>query len=218
MWLFFIYGLFFVFSLKNANNMKKLGLLTFVVMAGFAVNAQSTNFGIKGGLNLATWSNNNSGVGYQNRAAYNAGLFAQVHVSPQLAIQPEVVYSSQGTKYTVANQEHNLALNYVNIPVMIQAMVGRGFFAEAGPQLGFLTGTADKVNDVETNYFTTSDFKKTDVAVGFGVGYSGLSGLGLGARYNLGLTNINNVGNNSIKNNVLQIDLTYKFSGAGRRY
>jgi len=196
--------------------MKKISLFTFLVMAGFAVQAQNADFGLKGGLNLATWSNNNSGVGYQNRAGFNAGLFAQVHVSPQLAIQPEVVYSSQGTKYTVANQEHNLALNYVNIPVMIQAMVGRGFLAEAGPQLGFLTSTNDKVNGVETGFFNTSDFKKTDVALGFGLGYSGMSGVGIGARYNLGLTNINNTGSNSIKNNVLQIDLTYKFSG--RRY
>lgn len=198
--------------------MKKISLLTFVVMAALAVQAQTASFGIKGGLNLASWSNNNSGVGYQNRIGFNGGLFAHIPAGYNLAIQPEVVYSSQGTKYTLGNTEHDLKLNYVNIPVMVQAMVGRGFYAEAGPQIGFLTGTADKVQNVETGYFTTSDFKNTDVAVGFGVGYSGTSGLGVGARYNLGLTNINNAGANNIKNNTLQIDLTLKLGGSGRRY
>ena len=106
-----------------------MSLLAIVVMASFVAFAQSADFGLKGGLNLATWSNNNNSVGYQNRAGFNAGAFAQIRVSPQIAIQPEVVYSSQGTKYTLANQEHNLALNYVNIPVMLQALVGGGLYA-----------------------------------------------------------------------------------------
>lgn len=198
--------------------MKKISLLTFLVMAGFAMQAQNVNLGLKGGLNLSTWSNNNSGVGYKNRPGFHAGLTAQVNVNPHFAIQPEVVYSSQGTKYTIGDQEHNLSLNYVNIPLMLQAKVGGGLYAQAGPQIGFLMSTSDKVNDVETNFFSTDDFKRTDVAIGFGLGYSGVSPIGVDARYNLGLTNINDVGNNSIKNNVLQIGLTYRLGGTGGRF
>lgn len=198
--------------------MKKLCLLALTVMAGFAVHAQNVDFGLKGGLNLATWSANNSSVGYQNRAGFYGGLSARVHVSPNFAVQPEVVYSSQGTKYTFGNQEHNLKLNYVNIPLMLQAKVGGGLYAQAGPQIGFLIGVEDKVQDVETGFFTTQDFKKNDVAVGFGIGYSGVSPIGIDARYNLGLTNINNAGANNIKNNVLQVGLTYRLGGSGRRY
>lgn len=199
--------------------MKQLSILALALMASFAVQAQSPGFGLKGGLNLASLSVNRNSSGYQNRAGFYGGLFAHVPVGPQLAIQPEVVYSSQGTKYTAGSLEHNLALNYVNIPVMLQAMVGRGFFAEVGPQVGFLTGAADKVGDVESGATTTKDFKKSDVALGFGLGYSGTSGVGIGARYNLGLTDINNSGlSNNLKNNVLQIGLTYRLSGSGRRY
>lgn len=199
--------------------MKKLCLFALVLTAAFAVQAQSTSFGLKGGLNLATLSINGSSSNYQNRAGFYGGLFAQVRVSPQLAIQPEVVYSSQGTKYDDGEFDHSLKLNYVNIPVMLKAFVGRGFFAEVGPQVGFLTGVADKVNDVETNAYETSDFKKSDVALGFGLGFSSAAGLGLGARYNLGLIDINNSGlSNNIKNNVLQVGLTYKLGGlTGRR-
>jgi hypothetical protein len=101
-------------------------------------------------------------------------------------------------------------MTYVNIPLMLQAKVGGGLYAQAGPQLGFLMDVEDKVGDVETGFFDKNDFKKTDVGVGFGLGYSGVSPIGIDARYNLGLTNINNVGNNKIRNNVLQIGLTYR--------
>lgn len=194
--------------------MKKITFFTFLVMAGFAVSAQNTTLGLKGGVNLATWSNSNPDITYSNRVGFHAGLFSQIHVSPSFAVQPEVVYSSQGTKYNdVANREHNLQMNYVNIPVMLQAKVGGGWYAQAGPQVGFLVGTTDKINDVETGFFTTSDFKKTDVAVGVGLGYSSPSALGIDARYNLGLTDVNLGGSNKIKNNVLQVGLTYKLGG-----
>lgn len=190
-----------------------------MVMAGFAMKAQDVAFGLKGGLNLASWSNNSSGIGYQNRTGFHAGLLAQVNVSPNFAVQPEVVYSSQGTKYTLGTQEHDLQLNYVNIPLMLQAKVGGGLYAQAGPQVGLLVGVKDKVNGLETEIFSQQDFKKTDVALGFGLGYSSASALGIDARYNLGLTNINAEGSNNIKNNVVQIGITYKLGGSSaRRY
>ena len=196
--------------------MKKISIFTFMALAAFAVNAQTVNFGLKGGLNMATLDSKESND-IKNRLAYHAGVFANIPVNTQIAIQPEAVYSSQGAKYTEGGFEHSLALNYVNIPVMVQAMVGRGFYAEVGPQLGILTGTADKVNDMETGFFQTDDFKKTDVALGVGLGYKGISGFGIDARYNLGLTNINNVGTANIKNNVLQVGLQLQLGGTGRR-
>ncbi|MDQ6610446.1 MAG: PorT family protein, partial [Bacteroidota bacterium] len=168
------------------------------------------NFGLKGGLNLSSIDNNTT-ANFSSRLGYHLGGLVHIPVSSQIAVQPEVVYSSQGAKYTVSNgAEHTLQLNYINIPVMLQAKVGNGFYAEAGPQIGLLTGVADKLNNVETGFFSSQDFKKSDVAIGFGLGYQGLSGLGVDARYNLGLTNINNVGTNNLKNNALQIGLFYK--------
>lgn len=191
--------------------MKKMSVLALMAFFGFAAQAQNVNLGLKGGLNLASWSADGSGVDYENRVGFHGGLLAQFHVSPQFAIQPEVVYSSQGTKYTIGNQEHNLAMNYVNIPVMLQAKLGGGLYAQAGPQIGFLTSVSDKVGDTETGFFDKSDFKDNDVAIGFGLGYQGASGIGVDARYNLGVSNINNVGSNNIKNNTLQVGLFLKF-------
>ena len=194
--------------------MKKISLLALLVVAGMTLHAQRADFGIKGGLNLSTWSNNNDSRGYANRVGFHAGLFSQIHMGPNIALQPEVVYSSQGTKYTdVSNREHNLQMNYINIPVMAQVKVGGGLHAQAGPQVGFLIGVKDKIGDVETGFFTTDDFRKTDVALGFGLGFASASPFGFDARYNLGLTNINEGGTNKIKNNTLQIGLTYRLGG-----
>lgn len=187
--------------------MKKISLLAFVLLAGFMVNAQRVNLGLKGGLNVASWDHSQN-QNLNSRIGYHAGLFANIPVSYPISIQPEVVYSSQGVKYTEAGFEHSLALNYVNIPVMVQANVGKGFYAQVGPQLGILTSVDDEVNDTETGFFQKNDFKSTDVALGVGLGFKGLSGFGVDARYNLGLTNINNTGlNANIKNNVLQVGL-----------
>jgi opacity protein-like surface antigen len=208
---------FFLFYRVKHDSMKKTYLLALAAIAGFAVHAQNVDFGLKGGLNLASWTNNSNGAGYQNRLAYHVGGLAQINVSPQIAVQPEVVYSSQGTKYTLGTSEHSLGLNYINIPVMLKARIGSGVYAEAGPQIGFLTSVSDKVNSTETNFFTTQDFKNTDVALGFGLGFQGSSGIGVDARYNLGLTNINNAGSTNIKNNVLQIGLFFMLNGSGSR-
>ncbi len=186
--------------------MKKISLLAFILLAGFVVNAQRVNLGLKGGLNVASWDHSQN-QNLNSRIGYHAGVFANIPVSYPISIQPEVVYSNQGVKYNEGGLEHSLALNYVNIPVMVQANVGRGFYAQVGPQLGILTGVEDKANDIETGFFQKNDFKSTDVALGVGLGFKGASGFGVDARYNLGLTNINNAGSANIKNNVLQVGL-----------
>lgn len=187
--------------------MKKLGLLAITAVMAFAVNAQNISLGLKAGFNLATLDNKQS-VDFNNRLSYHGGLFVNVPIGSQIAVQPEVVYSSQGAKYTVADLEHDLSINYINIPIMVQAKVGRGFYAEAGPQLGLLTSVKDKTNDIETGFFTSDDFTKSDISLGVGLGYRGSSGFGLNARYNLGLTDINDGRSNTLKNNVLQIGLS----------
>lgn len=200
--------------------MKKTFLIVCTAMIGYASNAQNVDFGLKGGLNLATLSSSDNSLNslYENRVGFHVGALAQVNLSPQIAIQPEVVYSSQGTKFPNGSSKENLALNYVNIPVMVQAKIGSGVYAEAGPQLGILTSVNDKINGTETNFLSKQDFKSTDVALGFGLGYQGTSGIGIDARYNLGLTDINNSGrSNNIKNNVLQIGLFLKLNGARSR-
>ena len=195
--------------------MKKSLFIAIAFFAAFTLHAQRINLGLKGGLNLASVSDSENEDDVRSRLGYHAGLFFNIPVTPQIAIQPEAIYSNQGTKYDIGTgNDLQLSLNYINIPVMVQAMVGRGFYAQVGPQLGILTSVSDKVGDIELGAVSKDDFKTTDVSLGFGVGFKGASGLGIDARYNLGLTNINNSGRSAnVKNNVLQIGLMLQLSG-----
>jgi hypothetical protein len=195
--------------------MKKISLLALILVIGTALFAQSPKFGLKAGLNISSLSNVPN-VNWNSRLGLNAGGLAHIHLSPQWALQPEVLFSGQGAKYTVGanNDEHDLILNYINIPLQLQYMFDNGFRLQTGPQLGFLIDVKDKLNGQETGFFTSDDFKSTDFSWTFGLGYLTYSGFGVDGRYNLGLSNNNNAGTNSLKNNVIQIGVFYMFDNS----
>lgn len=193
--------------------MKKVFVFAFFVFSSIAVWSQSeAKFGLKGGLNIAKTRNSNKSASSW-KLGLHTGLLAHIHLTPQFALQPELVYSSQGNKYTIPNGEHQLNLNYINVPLLLQYMFDNGFRLQTGPQIGFLVDVNDKQNGNETGILTSSDFKSTDVSWSFGLGYLDYSGLGFDARYNLGISNISNFSGDATKlhNRVIQVGLFYLF-------
>jgi hypothetical protein len=89
-------------------------------------------------------------------------------------------------------------------------MFNNGFRFEAGPQLGLLINGKSEVGgnseDVKAN------FEKVDFALGVGLGYISRSGFGIDARYNHGLSNINNSGSVKSTNSGYQLGVFYQFS------
>lgn len=174
-----------------------------------AAKAQHANIGIKGGLNIYNVHNDNN-TKYDTKLGFNAGLLGHIHLTKQLALQPEIVYSAQGAKYNFLNDKVKLNLGYINVPVLLQYMFDNGFRLEAGPQVGFLISAKSEFNNVKTD--VKNNLKKVDFAVGAGLGYvDPKTGFGVDARYNLGLSNINN--NSSVKstNRGAQIGVFYLF-------
>lgn len=188
--------------------MKKISLFVISSFAAITLFAQDASLGLKAGLNVSNLSNS-SGNEMGSKLGFHGGLLAHIHLTPQIALQPEVTYSSQGAKYTISNGEHQLSLNYINIPMQLQYMFNNGFRIQTGPQVGFLAGVKDKVRDVETGNFTSEDFKTVDFSWSVGLGYLTYSGLGIDGRYNFGLNNINNAGSNVLRNRVFQLGLFY---------
>jgi len=188
--------------------MQKISLFFCALSLTATIFAQQASLGLKAGLNVSNLSNS-SGYDMGSKLGFNGGLLAHIHLTPSLALQPEAVYSSQGAKYTVSGSEHTLSLNYINIPLQLQYMFDNGFRLQTGPQVGFLAGVNDKVGDVETDYFTSQDFKTVDFSWSAGLGYLSTSGLGVDGRYNFGISNINNVGSNVLHNNVFQLGVFY---------
>jgi hypothetical protein len=193
--------------------MKKIILAAIAVMAfGFA-NAQQTRFGIKGGLNMSTVvggdvDNTKSLVGF------HVGGFAEIHVVEKFFIQPELLFSTQGTKFDGPfGEDYDTKLNYLNIPVLAKYyIVDKKFSVEAGPQLGILLSAKADDNDIKD--FTRS----VDFGFNLGAGYSFTDNLSINLRYTIGLSplfdeDIDSEGEyyDSAKNSNLALSLAYKF-------
>jgi len=212
--------------------MKKIIVTVAAVFAfGFA-NAQETKFGVKGGLNVANLTGDDD-EDNSSKIGFNAGGFVEIKVSNKFAIQPELLFSTQGTKAEFSEDLGNgdsysadgkLNLSYLNIPVMAKYYVADKFSLEAGPQIGFLMSAKSKYTETLTqgNVTTTSsaeedvksDFESVDFGVNFGAGYDFTENLSLGLRYNLGLSNVYKTesGDNfKNSNNVFSVSLGYKF-------
>lgn len=167
------------------------------------------NIGIKGGLNVFNINNNNN-VNYDSKLGVHAGLIGHIHLTRQIALQPEIVYSAQGAKFNAGGVTTKINLGYINVPLMVQYMFDNGFRLQAGPQLGFLANAKDKTNN--TSIDRKDLYKKVDVALGAGIGYvEPSSGLGIDVRYNLGLTDISESTAFKSTNRGFQVGLFYLF-------
>jgi len=178
--------------------MKKLMLL----IAAFAFSGmQAQSFGVKGGLNVSTISNKGWDT-TSSRIGFYAGGYMHAPVNQVLSIQPEILYSSVGSRYTNANTSHTRSLDYITMPIMFQFELIPSFFVEAGPQLGFMIGNKDKTT-VGNKSVTISDsdsYNPFDLNVVFGAGFRVNRGISITARYFTGLTDISKNGQTTFKN------------------
>ncbi len=184
--------------------MKKLSLFVLSIFLSVLSFAQRGNvqFGIKGGVNLADYNYNTRGF----RTGFHIGGLAHIHTSnPKLAIQPEIVFSAQGADFSNGTDH----VDYINIPFLIQYLGKGGLRLETGPQVGALVSAKfDDNNGVE--YDIKNRFKKSDFGWAFGIGFLSASGLGIDARYNLGLSDITKA-RGDVRNRVWQFGLFYQF-------
>lgn len=185
-----------------------IGVIAAMMITGSAI-AQHNNFGIKGGLNAYTiYSDDNSSA--DTKMGYHLGVISHIHLGNQFAIQPELIYSTQGSQYTIGSTTAKLNLNYVNVPLLFQYMFDNGFRLMAGPQVGFLVSAKTEIDNTKTD--VKDNLKKIELAFGIGASYvHPPSGFGVDARYNFGLTNINETGSVNSYNRGLQVGVFYLF-------
>jgi hypothetical protein len=202
---------------------KKLVLFVLAAGAFFTSNAQF-QFGVKAGANFATQSGGDAGDA-KTLVGVNFGAFVKLPMAPGLSLQPELMYSGQGAHYDVPNGTLNEHANYINIPVLLKFSHGSGFYAETGPQFGFLVSATSKVKGIggsETSSDAKSAYKSGDFAWVFGIGYKiPRSPVGIDFRYNIGLANVEDRsttgGTSSWRNDVLQLGVTYVLFSSSRR-
>ena len=169
----------------------------------FDPNADHENFfrvGGKVGVNI----NKINGASYSSGFNYNymLGGFMQFNFSKTFGIQPEVNFVQSSSEFTNdasdvyddlfgGGRQKKASLNYLKVPVLLNVNIGpsKRVKLQLGPQLGtLLRQTIDSVN------YNGNLYKKNDWAAVGGI-WIQIPFINLGARYEIGLTNLNDIDN-----------------------
>ncbi|MEX2530474.1 MAG: porin family protein [Gemmatimonadota bacterium] len=205
-----------------------LAVLLLGILLPISAQAQNTEFGFKGGVNIATHGGDDADDMDSRIGIIVGGSFA-FNLTPMFAIQPEFLYAMKGVK---AENEFlgtlTVEQDYLELPVLARLKIptapGSSFRPSllAGPALGIeISCDIEGRDEGVTASVSCSDFGIDTKTVDFGLIFGGELGIdrggmriGLEARYNLGLTSIRDgedVGD--FKNRALSIMVTIAFGG-----
>ena len=168
-----------------------------LVLAMFHTQAQGVHLGIKAGANLFKVNGQNFSDEY--KFGYNVGAFAEVNFTPNIGIQPELLFNQ--TNYRTGTQFSDIysgginnyegKLNYLSIPVLLAIRPIPLLSILVGPQFGILMNKEQHLTAQAQNAFKSGDFSMIAGA------QLNLASLKLGARYVIGLNDINDVNDQS---------------------
>jgi hypothetical protein len=195
--------------------MKKICLFTVFVLNIIICNNlfAQTSFGVRGGMNVSNMKI--PLLGSSSKVGLNIGAFAQVPINENFVVQPEIAYSAMGGIINFFGS-YKVSSDYVSLPILVKYNLNN-FSLGFGPQIGYLI-SAKSTDGVEVNRMT-NEYKSIDISGIFNADFSISENIILGARYQLGFSNIMNTKNleedilllPSVKNNAFQFLIGYKF-------
>ena len=190
--------------------MKKLILPICLLLTGVvSANGQSFSIGVRAGLNFANIIVSGPySTTADSRTSFLLGGYTKFMFTDKMGLQPELFYSSLGTKSSGFVQK----LNYLSVPIMFRYNINGKLHFLVGPQLNILVAAKDISGGQTTD--VKDAFNSTDFGGVLGVGVD-FGPFNVGARYVAGFTNILKVhpSGYSEKNNVFQLVAGYKLFG-----
>lgn len=145
-------------------------------------------------------------IGDNSKSSYLAGgqggVFVNIAFSKLISIQPELLYTQRGSRLVAGksgpgyvSSSFNTRLHYFDIPLALRLNFG-GVYLEGGPQVGLVMLARENFNgaaagqEIHDVSFGDTSFKTGEFSYFGGLGYQSENGLGIGARYNRGNTNV----------------------------
>jgi hypothetical protein len=164
------------------------------------------------GLNVATLSDADKSI-----ADFHFGLEVEYMFTDKFSAGFGAILSNQGAKYN----NHEVDLDYVQVPILANYYVLPGLAIKAGIQPGFKTRAKAKLDDGTVDldqlyglYNSLTDDKTkvstVDISIPVGISYE-YKNIVLDARYNWGLNKVLNMGD-AFYNRWFMISLGYKFN------
>ena len=228
--------------------MKKLMMIAALLVATVSANAQfeAGTFSLQpkiGGV-ISKVSNmpdikipTGAGVSLDADKSFYAGALIGVEAEYQLAdmfsLAAGLNFAMQGCQWedselkiggeSLKLKDNKIQLNYLNLPIVANVYLFKGFAVKTGVQLGFLLSAKRKYDmkgsiggssaTVKYDEDVKDQCKKFDVSIPIGVSYQVPTvPVYIDARYNLGLTKIVKDIDESVKNQVFQLTVGYKFA------
>jgi len=190
--------------------MKKL-VLTLVVIA-FATGAfAQLSGGLKAGANFSNMKyklDDEKETG-DMKVGFQVGGYLVATLSDNIALQPELYFSSMGSK----EDDASLNLGYISVPVLLRYNINEQFHVHLGPQVGFLLSAKAKLDGESEDIkdaFGGIDFGG---AVGFGADFGAINA---NLRYYQGFSDIGDeetFGDVKITNSAIQLSVGYRLFG-----
>jgi hypothetical protein len=165
-------------------------LFTFLVLSWIystGLHAQGLDFGIKAGVNIANEKySGDFDTDTKAIVLFHGGVFVTWMFSEKLGLQPEVLFSMQGSEED--GYDYKVITNYINIPVLVRYNITDMFSVHAGPQFGILLSAEGESNGYKQDL--KEYYKTSDIGLAIGAEADDLPlNLGVGVRYILGLSN-----------------------------
>lgn len=198
----------------------------FIAAVSYAQN--DISYGIKGGLNYSNLiyefeGSNNDFLDFNAKVGFYAGGFINISLSDKFALQPELLYSSQGAKLDIdysqvlifnqndptflENEEDvNVKQSKLLLPILLQYKIGSDFSLFLGPQITYTLNfetEVDSGDELVVSRFQDDD--KIGIDVSARLGYKVSENMMIELGYFRGLTN-----QNSVKSSVFQLGLAHK--------
>ena len=191
--------------------MKKLFLAVVAMMISAATFAQNEvgqlTIQPKVGVNIANITDADDA---DPRIGLAAGAEFEYGLTDNIGLSAGVLYSMQGFKTTEEGVDCTLKLDYLNVPILANFYVAKGFAVKLGVQPGFkLSSKAEFKGSGGSKEVDVDGFKSVDLSIPVGLSYQ-YQNIVFDARYNWGVTKI--VDDVDSKHSVFQITVGYKFS------
>lgn len=190
--------------------MKKLILTAVVMLASVASYAQhavgSFTLQPKIGMNIADLTKADDS---EVRIGLAAGAEFEYQATDIVSVSFGALYSMQGCKGDLYGADGTIKLDYINVPILANVYVAKGFAVKLGLQPGFKVNSEVTLKKSGTSGSADLDgVKSVDLSIPVGVSYE-YNNFVLDGRYNFGVTKWSD--NSDSKHSVFQITLGYKF-------
>lgn len=182
----------------NINKFSMKKIFTILLLAIFTLSSVEArkliSFGPRVGANFNFASG--SDMLKPGNVGYNFGAFIEVRPIKFLSVSADVMYSKEGFKvgmdYQGVASTLDYNLGYLNIPILANFYVWKGFNIKAGIQPSIkLSGKVGVTGSDISNPWNqlTDGIKKGAFAIPVGIGYTFKWGLTMDLRYNINVTN-----------------------------